>query len=120
MLSSLQNLLASQGEGVGVQLKNWEYKIMVSRYKRLSSFFHTSPNADQVLFVVNMTNGRSQEIEAQARKGPFTDFKKAFPLTFFLNYFTFYHQNVNNSYVITMIRDPLSMCMYAQCSVIKL
>ena len=93
---------------------------MVSRYKRLSSFFHTSPNADQVLFVVNMTNGRSQEIEAQARKGPFTDFKKAFPLTFFLNYFTFYHQNVNNSYVITMIRDPLSMYMNAKCSVLAI
>ena len=88
--------------------------------QKIKFFFSHFTNADQVLFVVNMTNGRSQEIEAQARKGPFTDFKKAFPLTFFLNYFTFYHQNVNNSNVITMIRYPLSIYMNAKCSVLAI
>ena len=70
-------------------VKNMEVKNHGIALQKIKFFFSHFTNADQVPFVVNMTNGRSQEIEAQARKGPFTDFKKAFPLTFFLNYFKF-------------------------------
>ena len=98
-------------------VKKMEVKNHGIALQKIKFFFHTSPTLIKYYSLEKMTNGRSQEIEAQARKGPFTDFKKAFPFTFFLNYFTFYHQNVNN---IAMSKPSLSVWMYAKFSVLAI